>query len=264
MAKQTEDLPSVESLGTSTPSVQQVDAWMRQRGLTPHVIGQSLLGQNLVVYELILPGAGAATSNNHNHPQATKESSSTEETIPTILFLSLLHGNEPMGLLALLWTVQLLQETQDQQHATTSLPTTTTTTRILFFPMVNVDAYQYNLQNHNECRRTNMRKVCQRTNNQCLEQDGVDLNRNFAFDFAPRNSNKCSQGYPGREPFSEPETQAIRRLVTKKRFGSSIGASMSFHTRANGSRPRRYYYFVHCGYERSWSELLVRACSQSM
>jgi murein peptide amidase A len=50
---------------------------------------------------------------------------------------------------------------------------------------------------------------------------GVDLNRNFSYrwkDGVP----KSSQYYPGPHPFSEPETRAVRRLVTRVRPNLTI------------------------------------------
>uniref|UniRef100_A0A7S3DP79 Peptidase M14 domain-containing protein n=1 Tax=Entomoneis paludosa TaxID=265537 RepID=A0A7S3DP79_9STRA len=66
----------------------------------------------------------------------------------------------------------------------------------------------------------------------CLVQDGVDLNRNFGFDWT-KLSDTCAHIYPGTQPFSEPESQAIRKVL----FDYQVHASMGFHTRATGSRP---------------------------
>ena len=48
---------------------------------------------------------------------------------------------------------------------------------------------------------------------------GVDLNRNYGFEFAHddkgSNDDPCSNNYRGPAPFSEPEVQAMRDLVTR-------------------------------------------------
>jgi len=58
--------------------------------------------------------------------------------------------------------------------------------------------------------------------NKCKKKEaGVDLNRNYEFkwgvgDYA--NDKECQgETYGGKAPFSEPETQAIRNLVTSKK-----------------------------------------------
>ena len=55
------------------------------------------------------------------------------------------------------------------------------------------------------------------------EEAGVDLNRNYDFKWGNTESksesnDECSgEIYPGKGPFSEPETQAIRDFVTLKK-----------------------------------------------
>ena len=59
---------------------------------------------------------------------------------------------------------------------------------------------------------------------------GVDTNRNFAtsgFGRVGASSNGCSQVFAGREPFSEPESQAVREAIT--RIGSSLISYVCVH-----------------------------------
>ena len=109
--------------------------------------------------------------------------------LPVILFLSLVHGNEVMGLLSLLQTVQRIT----QPDALPQVPM-----RILFMPIVNIDAYTLNREEDGGgCRRTNLRSTCnsimgedddffnQRTKVSCtiLQAGGVDINRNYDSDW---------------------------------------------------------------------------------
>jgi len=57
---------------------------------------------------------------------------------------------------------------------------------------------------------------------------GVDLNRNYDFQWQYGSSNPQSEIYKGPAPFSEPETQAIRNLVLEHNFTYAI----SFHSGA--------------------------------
>jgi hypothetical protein len=57
---------------------------------------------------------------------------------------------------------------------------------------------------------------------------GVDLNRNYDFQWQGGSSNPQSEIYKGPAPFSEPETQAIRDLVSEHNFTYAI----SFHSGA--------------------------------
>ena len=57
---------------------------------------------------------------------------------------------------------------------------------------------------------------------------GVDLNRNYDFQWQSGSSNPNSEIYKGPAPFSEPETQAIRNLV----LGHNFTYAISFHSGA--------------------------------
>lgn len=73
-------------------------------------------------------------------------------------------------------------------------------------------------------------------------ENGVDFNRNYDFEFgkikegAPRNP--CSEEYIGPNPFSEPETRAIRDMIDQN---PNIVSALNFHSYAN-ARVRPYSY----------------------
>lgn len=46
---------------------------------------------------------------------------------------------------------------------------------------------------------------------------GIDLNRNYGFQFETASDDPCSDGYRGQHPFSAPETAALRDFVSSKK-----------------------------------------------
>ena len=90
---------------------------------------------------------------------------------------------------------------------------------IWVMPMVNPDgrARAANLENWR--KNTNQDQPC--ANGQPPNSDGVDLNRNYGYQWGldiGSSSNPCNLTYRGSAPFSEPETRAVRDLMTQQRF----------------------------------------------
>ncbi len=92
------------------------------------------------------------------------------------------------------------------------------TRRLWLVPMMNPDGH-VQVESANRWWRKNRRPLAD--NNY-----GVDLNRNFGFLWGYDNLGSSPYGwsetYRGPEPFSEPETQAIRTLLTSQRFVAAI------------------------------------------
>ena len=68
------------------------------------------------------------------------------------------------------------------------------------------------------------------------EMSGIDLNRNYDWEFnitsiAGSSDNPCSETYRGPYPFSEPETQAIKRLIETKK--NELQGVFFFHAYGN-------------------------------
>ena len=174
---------AIHNLGLA-PTVEQVDQWLRtDHGLSAQTVGKSLEGRDIVMYA-------------YNHAQQN-EYDETDD-IPVILFLSLVHGNEVMGLLSLLQTANFIVTNPGPKSF-----------RVLFVPFVNVDAYTLNLQHGQGCRRTNLRSTCNNADiSRCpaITPDGVDLNRNYPIDWrwddedGQENAFICSHNYHGPEP----------------------------------------------------------------
>eukprot|EP00977_Amphora_coffeiformis_P007062 scaffold1533_cov157-Amphora_coffeaeformis.AAC.3 len=220
----------------ATPSIENVDLYMKDLGLRATVVGQSVQGRDLIVYDNYPdPLDRRRRKKNATH--------SAGEDIPTVLFLSMVHGNEPMGLISLLSAAHILAEGSSRLRGGNA-----PAVRLLFFPLVNVDGYVQNLQCSQGWHRGNMRDTacphpvsfggCANGKKQDDSENsmvvGVDLNRNFPMDWngtynvASENSptDNCASNYRGPEPFSEPETRAIRQLTADY----NIVAALSFHS----------------------------------
>jgi predicted deacylase len=75
-------------------------------------------------------------------------------------------------------------------------------------PLVNPDGYEECLQKNRGTKKTNAR--------------GVDINRNFPYKYWGSRITKPGNGYPGPQPGSEPETQAIISLIGTHEFALCV------------------------------------------
>ena len=148
---------------------------------------------------------------------------------PEVLYTSLHHAREPGGassLIYFLWSV--LEGTANGSEEARYL---LNNRQLYVVPVVNPDGYLWN-QTTNPNGGGMWRKNRRPNQNGSI---GVDLNRNYGtatFWSAPNNgssTNPASDTYRGIEPFSEPETQAIRDFCTRRNFRTAI----NFHTFSN-------------------------------
>jgi hypothetical protein len=112
-------------------------------------------------------------------------------------------------------------------------------------PVVNPDGYVQTWSG-NRMQRRNMHPGC-----------NVDLNRNYATAFGQRVTNSCSSDTnSGPMPFSEPETQAIRKLAESQ---ARLRFYVDYHSNANQVMiPYAYTQTEPPGYakNKAWGELL--------
>ncbi|KAH7648218.1 hypothetical protein FG379_000142 [Cryptosporidium bovis] len=143
---------------------------------------------------------------------------------PSFLLTSLHHSREPAGLTTGIYFISKLLDdfiTKKNPHATYIL----SNTEIWFVPFINPDGYVEIELTKNYGIRKNRRKTCNSGN---VQDDGVDINRNYDFMFDNNQTSKCDpQEYPGEYPFSEPETRAIRDLTIKIK---TIKTAVNLHT----------------------------------
>lgn len=126
-----------------------------------------------------------------NHPLLMKEIKSTvKETVPKILFIGGIHGDEYSSVSATFKWLKILKEHHSGKY------------HWLFLPLVNPDGL--------------LRKVSQRMNDR-----DIDLNRNFppegqassSLKYWRTKAGKDPRKYPGKTPASEPETKAIMEII---------------------------------------------------
>lgn len=144
-----------------------------------------------------------------------------EEDEPAILFDGQHHAREPVGMLCTLVMLEYLLNNYGLNYQVTDW---VDNTEIFFIPMLNVEGWKYLYDNNlgNPWWRKNMRE----NNGNTIFQpsvDGVDLNRNYKFNFLFGGSaNINSWTYRGPFGFSESETRAKRDLTLEQKFVASI------------------------------------------
>ena len=107
--------------------------------------------------------------------------------------------------------------------------------KFFFIPMVNADgSYKifdyYQTNGKLLLKRKNMDHTYQTAKNvDCGEMEmGVDINRNYGYNFKAADDNVCSESFPGAHAFSEPETRAMRDMLTK--YKDTIKFVYNFHS----------------------------------
>ncbi len=143
------------------------------------------------------------------------------EDEPEVLYTALIHAREPESMQQLIWYMWYLLENYGTDDEITYL---VDNLQMYFIPVVNPDGYEYNHQtdpNGGGMWRKNKRD---NDNNGTFSEsnDGVDLNRNFAYKWAYDNSGSSSdpgsQTYRGASAFSEPTVQNIRDFTNQHNF----------------------------------------------
>lgn len=134
---------------------------------------------------------------------------------PEVLYTALHHAREPMSLTQMIFYVWYLLENYDND---TEIQFLIENTEMYFMPCLNPDSYVQN-QLDRPAGGGMIRK------NQRVNEDGtigVDLNRNYGFEWGYDNSGSSPFGgsatYRGTAPFSEPETQAVRNFCNAHEF----------------------------------------------
>lgn len=144
-----------------------------------------------------------------------------DEDEPDVLYTALHHAREPLSLSQMLYFMWYLLENYGTDPEVTFL---VDNTELFFVPCVNPDGYEYNAITHPQgggMWRKNMRD---NDGNGIFneQEDGVDINRNYGYQWAHDNNGSSpaegSSVYRGPDPFSEPETRAIKMLIDEHNF----------------------------------------------
>lgn len=171
-------------------------------------IGQSIEGRDLWMVKI---------SDNPNQ----------SEDEPQVLYTALHHAREPAGMMTLLFYMYYVLENYETDPF---IHTLVNNTEMYFVPVLNPDGYVYN-QTTNPNGGGMWRK--NRRNNSGTNCDGVDLNRNYSYQWGIDNTGSspdpCDETYRGESPFSEPEMLAISNFVSDHSFKNAL----NYHTYSN-------------------------------
>lgn len=165
----------------------------------PVTIGYSYLDRNIYMVRLTSPVG-------------------SEGYKPSIYFSSLIHAREPGSNSVLIDFAMWL--TSNYDGGDTRAAWILDNTSVYFVPVANPDGYAYNMPNGGN----------QRKNMNWTLGDGVDLNRNWSFQWGYDNygssGNPDNQTYRGTSPFSEPENRVQRNFIVSVK----PIAAMNYHT----------------------------------
>ena len=147
---------------------------------------------------------------------------------PALFFTGTIHAREWVGIeLSLSFAKYILEHIEYEPILNSILDKST----LYMVPCANPDGFEYS-RNHFSFWRKNRRKNLDGSY-------GVDLNRNFEVGFA-KNSNMSSNVYSGIEPFSEPETAALRDFAISHK---NITIALDYHSQGNVFFPA--HNFIH-------------------
>jgi hypothetical protein len=145
-----------------------------------------------------------------------------EEGEPEALFNGVHHAREPIGCSIM---IDLLNTLTDNYGTDPRITFIVDNREIWVIPVVNPDGYVFN-----ETYPTGMWRKNRRDNGGSF---GVDPNRNYGYQWGYDNNgsspNPSDETYRGTGPFSEPENQAIRDLVTAHEFVIAL----NYHSHSN-------------------------------
>lgn len=144
-----------------------------------------------------------------------------------VLYTGMHHAREPMSFMNLYYYIYWLLENYNVDDRATQI---LDTRELWFIPIVNPDGYEYNRQiapNGGGMQRKNMRETCNSS------ADGIDLNRNYSFQWGYDNQGSsgdgCSETYRGSSAFSEPETDIVRNFV----YDHDFPIALNYHSYGN-------------------------------
>lgn len=152
-----------------------------------------------------------------------------EEDEPAIYFMGAHHAREPLSTEVTMYILNYLVNNYGTNPSVTNM---VNSKEIWFIPIVNPDGHKIVLDQIDVNWRKNIRD--NDNNNQITFSggwsypDGVDLNRNYGWQFGGEgaSANPGDQTYRGPSAFSEPEVAAVRDLIASRHFVAGI----SYHT----------------------------------
>jgi len=141
-----------------------------------------------------------------------------EDARPAILINGCHHSNEILGAEI---CVAALHELAEQYGKDPDVTRWVDMFQIYFVPVLNVDGHDVVTSGQDPRWRKNTRDTD--SNGVLNFPDGVDINRNYDFNWAQGGSGEATSGrYRGAFPFSESEPRALASLAQQKRFVLSL------------------------------------------
>ena len=170
---------------------------------------------------------------------------SINEDEPEVLFTGLTHAREPLSMMNLFYFAHWLCENYNSDLTANYL---LENREIWFVPIINPDGYAYNESISPQgggMHRKNRKPNPSNSNCNSGTQQGVDLNRNYGYNWGANNSgssgNPCSAVYRGSSAFSEPETETIRNFILSREFINVLHyhsySNFLIHSWGDGSLP---------------------------
>jgi carboxypeptidase T len=177
--------------------------------------------------------SGFSNYQNFNHDIIAikvSDNPAMEEDEPALFFVGAHHAREPLSVEA---TLAVLQDLADNYGSDPFVTDLVNSSAIWFVPMINPDGHKIVWDQTDTWWRKNIRDndsdhVFDTEDYYGYGDDGVDLNRNYDFEWGYFSASDFPEDviYHGPGPFSEPETQAFRDLLLAHPFVAGI----SFHT----------------------------------
>nr|HPR18239.1 M14 family zinc carboxypeptidase [Candidatus Cloacimonadota bacterium] len=172
--------------------------------------------------------AGNAAYDQYDHEiwaMKVSDNVNEEEDEPGIYYMGEHHAREPISLEMSMTILEYLLTNYGVDPAVTDY---VDHTQIWFIPLVNPNGHKVVVDEMNVWWRKN---ICDNNVNGNLDTgnngvDGVDPNRNYGWEWGGASNNWSSETFQGTEAFSEPETQAVRDLLSEHHFIAGI----SYHT----------------------------------
>jgi hypothetical protein len=143
----------------------------------------------------------------------------TDEDEPAILYCGEHHAREP----GTLETAMAVLNRIVSGYGTDSAITKNVDTRAIWFvPLVNPDGHKVVISQTNAMWRKNLRD--NNNNSQFDASDGVDLNRNYGYQYGGAGSSTSisNESYRGPNAWSEPEVVAMKGIIDTQRFVAGI------------------------------------------
>lgn len=137
---------------------------------------------------------------------------------PALFYTGTIHAREWVGHEL---AIEFAKYVLDNYESDPTLQSYLANATIYMVPCANPDGYEYS-RNHFSFWRKNRRVNADGTY-------GVDLNRNFPIGYI-KSSTTTSNVYGGPEPFSEPETLALKEFVESKK---NITIALDYHSQGN-------------------------------